>query len=64
MKPWGKKMKDSIIKVYISTGRNWKTTVKKPNKGKVVDYKMKGSDELKTGKIVITQPKSTGKYSH
>ena len=28
MKSWGKKMKDSIIKVFLSTGRNCKTTVK------------------------------------
>ena len=29
-----------------------------------MEYKMKGSDEWKTGKIMSAQPKSTGKYSH
>ena len=57
-------MKDSKIKVCISTGKNWKTTVKKTNRGKIVEHKMKGSDEWKTEKNMSAQPKLTGKYSH
>ena len=30
---------------------------KKASRSKVVEYKMKGSDEWKTGKIMIAQPK-------
>ena len=41
-----------------------KANSKKTSWGKVVEYKMKGSDEWKTGKIMSSQPKSTGKYSH
>ena len=41
-----------------------KDNSKKPSRGKIVEYKMKGSDEWKTGKIISAQPKSTRKYSH
>ena len=41
-----------------------KDNSKKTSRGKVAEYKMKGSDEKKTGKIMSAQPKSTGKYSH
>ena len=41
-----------------------KDNSKKPSRVKVVEYKMKGSDEWKTGKIKSAPPKSTGKYSH
>ena len=37
---------------------------KKPSRGKVVEYKMKGNDEWKTGKIMSSQQKLTGKYRH
>ena len=37
---------------------------KKTSRDKVVEYKMKESDEWNTGKIMSAQPKLTGKYSH
>ena len=37
----GKKMKDSGIKIFISTGRNWKTTVKNQEEAKLWNIKWK-----------------------
>ena len=42
----------------------FKNNSKKPSRGKVVEYKMKESDEWKTGKIISAQSKLTKKYSH
>ena len=41
-----------------------KDNSKKPSRSKVVEYKMKGNDKCKKGKIMSAQPKLTGKYSH
>ena len=39
-------------------------TKKKTCKNTVVEYKINGREERKKGKIMTTQPKSIGKYSH
>ena len=62
MKSWEKKMKDSIS-LHINR-EGLKDNSKKTSRSKVVGYRMKGSDEWNTGKIMSTQPKLAEKYSH
>ena len=51
MKSKEKKMKESIVKVYIKR-EELKDNSKNPSRNKVVEYKMKESDRWKAGKII------------
>ena len=64
MKSWREEDEGQHNKSLHINGEELKDNSKKPSRGKVMEYKMKCSDEWKRGKIMSTQPKSTGKYSH